>query len=140
MGLNKYCLGDLLELLENNNSDLQFDASYVKARFRPIVYVCSPFAGDIERNIANARRYCRFAVDSGSIPLAPHLLFPQFMDDSNEHDHGLAMFMNMALMSKCAEAWVFGEHISKGMAAEIRKAKEKQRPVRYFTTDCEEVH
>ena len=111
-----------------------------KARFRPIVYVCSPFAGDIERNIANARRYCRFAVDSGSIPLAPHLLFPQFMDDSNEHDHGLAMFMNMALMSKCAEVWVFGEHISKGMAAEIRKAKEKQRPVRYFTTDCEEVH
>lgn len=111
-----------------------------KARFRPIVYVCSPFSGDIERNIANARRYCRFAVDSGSIPLAPHLLFPQFMDDSNEHDHGLAMFMNMALMSKCAEVWVFGEHISKGMAAEIRKAKEKQRPVRYFTTDCEEVH
>ena len=111
-----------------------------KARFRPIVYVCSPFAGDIERNIANARRYCRFAVDNGSIPLAPHLLFPQFMDDSNEHDHGLAMFMNMALMSKCAEVWVFGEHISKGMAAEIRKAKEKQRPVRYFTTDCEEVH
>lgn len=111
-----------------------------KARFRPIVYVCSPFAGDIERNIANARRYCRFAVDSGSIPLAPHLLFPQFMDDSNEHDHGLVMFMNMALMSKCAEVWVFGEHISKGMAAEIRKAKEKQRPVRYFTTDCEEVH
>lgn len=111
-----------------------------KARFRPIVYVCSPFAGDIERNIANARRYCRFAVDSGSIPLAPHLLFPQFMDDSNEHDHGLAMFMNMALMSKCAEVWVFGEHISKGMAVEIRKAKEKQRPVRYFTTDCEEVH
>ena len=111
-----------------------------KARFRPIVYVCSPFAGDIERNIANARRYCRFAVDSGSIPLAPHLLFPQFMDDSNEHDHGLAMVMNMALMSKCAEVWVFGEHISKGMAAEIRKAKEKQRPVRYFTTDCEEVH
>ena len=82
-----------------------------KARFRPIVYVCSPFAGDIERNIANARRYCRFAVDSGSIPLAPHLLFPQFMDDSNEHDHGLAMFMNMALMSKRAEVWVFGEHM-----------------------------
>lgn len=30
MGLNKYCLGDLLELLENNNSELQFDASYVR--------------------------------------------------------------------------------------------------------------
>lgn len=30
MGLNKYCLGELLELLENNNSDLKFDASHVR--------------------------------------------------------------------------------------------------------------
>ena len=111
-----------------------------KARFRPIVYVCSPYAGDTVRNTENARRFCRYVVDNGGIPVAPHLLFPQFMDDSDEQDHELAMFMNMALMSKCAEVWVFGEHISKGMAAEIRKAEEKQRPVRYFTTDCEEVH
>ncbi len=111
-----------------------------KARFKPIVYVCSPYAGDIENNTANARRFCRFAVDSGSIPIAPHLFFPQFMDDSNEHERELSMFMNIALMSKCAEVWVFGEHISKGMAAEIRIAEEKQRPVRYFTTECEEVH
>lgn len=110
-----------------------------KARFRPIVYICSPYAGDTERNAANARRYSRFVVDSGGIPIAPHLLFPQFMDDSNEHDHELAMFMNMVLMSKCAEVWVFGEQITKGMSAEIRKAEEKQCPVRYFTTDCKEV-
>ena len=108
-----------------------------KARFRPIVYVCSPYAGDTVRNTENARRFCRYVVDNGGIPVAPHLLFPQFMDDSDEQDHELAMFMNMALMSKCAEVWVFGEHISKGMAAELRKAEEKQRPVRYFTTDCE---
>lgn len=110
-----------------------------KVRFRPIVYVCSPFAGDIERNTVHARRYCRFVVDSGGIPIAPHLLFPQFMDDEDEQEHELAMFMNIALMSKCAEVWVFGEHISKGMTAEIRKAEEKQRPIRYFTADCEEV-
>ena len=30
--------------------------------FRPIVYICSPFAGDIEANVAAARRYSRFAV------------------------------------------------------------------------------
>ena len=28
--------------------------------FRPIVYICSPFSGDVEENIANARRYSRF--------------------------------------------------------------------------------
>ena len=67
-----------------------------KARFRPLVYICSPYAGgNKEKNIANAQRYCRFAVDSGCLPLAPHLYFPQFMDDSDGHDHNTAMFMNM---------------------------------------------
>lgn len=79
-------------------------------------------------------------MDKGSIPLAPHLFFPQFMDDKNGQERELAMFMNMALMSKCAEVWVFGEHVSRGMAAEIRNAEEKQRPVCYFTTECEEIH
>ena len=44
--------------------------------FRPIIYVCSPYAGDIESNVQAARRYSRFAVESGYIPIAPHLLFP----------------------------------------------------------------
>ena len=69
-----------------------------KARFRPLVYICSPYAGgNKEKNIANAQRYCRFAVDSGCLPLAPHLYFPQFMDDSDGHDHNTAMFMNMMI-------------------------------------------
>ena len=45
--------------------------------FRPIVYICSPYAGDVTANIENARRYSRFAVDTGYIPIAPHLLFPE---------------------------------------------------------------
>lgn len=32
------------------------------AAFRPMVYVCSPYSGDIEKNTANARMYSRFAV------------------------------------------------------------------------------
>ena len=108
--------------------------------FRPIVYICSPYSGaNKEQNISNAQRYCRFAVDSGYLPIAPHLFFPQFMDDGNSRDHNTAMFMNMVLMSKCAEVWVFGDTISNGMAAEIRRAEETQRPVRYFTRKCEEV-
>ena len=37
--------------------------------YRPIVYVCSPFSGDIAGNIANARKYSRFAVEQGYICL-----------------------------------------------------------------------
>lgn len=33
--------------------------------FRPIVYICSPYAGDVDTNVENARRYSRFAVEKG---------------------------------------------------------------------------
>ena len=108
-----------------------------KGKYMPLVYICSPYSGNPSVNKANARRYCRFAVDSGYIPLAPHLLFPQFMDDASERNR--AMFMNIVLLSKCAELWVFGEFITKGMAIEIGRAKRKGQIIRGFTQDCEEV-
>lgn len=107
--------------------------------FRPIVYVCSPFSGDVEGNILNARKYCRFAVDNGYIPIAVHLLFPQFMDDNDPDERELALFFGNAVMSKCSEVWVFGERISFGMASEIRRAKWKNYRIRYFDSNCEEV-
>ncbi len=107
------------------------------ARYRPLVYICSPFSGDISGNIDRARRYSRFAVDAKAIPLAPHLLFPQFMDESTERE--LAVFMDMVLLGRCEQVWVFGSHISDGMAAEIEKAKRKQIRIRYFTEDCKEA-
>ena len=107
--------------------------------FRPIVYICSPYAGDIKKNVAAAQRYSRFAVDSGYLPIAPHLLFPQFMDDSNPQERQLAMFFGNVLMSKCAELWVFGDTISSGMEAEIGRAKRKNYTIRQFTDDLKEV-
>ncbi len=60
--------------------------------YRPLVYVCSPLSGDIAANQENARRYCRSVVERGGIPLAPHLLFPQFMDDTSAEERDLAIF------------------------------------------------
>lgn len=107
--------------------------------FRPIVYICSPYAGDIKANIAAARRYSRFAVDKGYIPIAPHLLFPQFLDDADPKERQLGLFFGNALMSKCSEIWVFGSHISTGMEAEINRAKWKNYRLRYFTEECQEA-
>ena len=107
--------------------------------YRPLVYVCSPLSGDIAANQKNARRYCRFAVDSGCIPLAPHLYFPQFMDDGNGAERDLALSMDIVLLSKCSELWVFGERISQGMSIEIEKAKRKGQSIRWFDSNCKEV-
>ena len=53
------------------------------ANFRPIVYICSPYSGNVNHNIEMARKYCRFAVDKHYLPIAPHLLFTQFMNDES---------------------------------------------------------
>ena len=107
--------------------------------FRPIVYICSPYAGDVETNVQKARRYCRFAVDKGYIPIAPHLLFTQFLNDDSPKERQLGIFFGNVVMSKCSEVWVFGEHISNGMEAEIKRAKWKNYRLRYFNEDSEEV-
>lgn len=107
------------------------------ARYRPLVYICSQFSGDISGNIERAKKYSRYAVDSKAIPIAPHLLFPQFMSDDAERE--LALFMDMVLLGKCEELWVFGEQVTEGMSAEIAKAKRKNMKIRYFTEDCEEA-
>ena len=107
--------------------------------FRPIVYLCSPYAGDTESNIKAAQKYSRFAVSKGYIPIAPHLLFPQFMNDADPAERKLGLFFGNALMSKCSEVWVFGKRISAGMEAEIKRAQWKNYRLRYFNESCEEV-
>lgn len=120
-------------------SIIEKEEKAAKKAYRPLVYICSPFAGDVENNVNMARVYSRFAVRNACIPLAPHLLFPQFMDDSVPAERSIALFMGMVLLGKCEQIWVFGNTISKGMAAEIEKAKKKNMPIRYFTEELEEV-
>ena len=118
---------------------LEKEAMAAKRAYRPLVYICSPFSGDTDGNTQRARRYCRFAVRNGCIPLAPHLLFPQFMDDTKPAERNLALFMDIVLLGKCDQLWVFGKEISAGMAAEIGKAEKKNMTIRYFTEELKEA-
>ena len=98
-------------------------------RYRPIVYICSPYSGDVEGDVEKARAYSRFAVDQGAIPIAPHLLFPQFMKEQTERE--LAIFMDIAILSKCKELWVFGNPTAE-MQNEIAYAERKQMTIKYL--------
>lgn len=66
-------------------------------------------------------------------------LFPQFLNDGNLYDRETGMVMGLAMLTKCAEVWVFGDNHTPGMRREIKKAKLKHIPIRYFDTDCQEV-
>jgi len=107
--------------------------------YLPLVYVASPFAGDTERNTVAAREYCRFAVSRGRVPLAPHLHYPQFMDDGDKTQRELGIRFALILLGKCDELWVFGGRVSTGMSREIAKAKRLGIPIKYFNAKCEEV-
>ena len=106
---------------------------------RPLVYIASPYAGETEDNISRAKGYCRFAVSKGVIPLAPHLLYPQFMDDDDEDQRILGLRFAISLLYRCDELWVFGEKVSAGMAKEIEKAEKRGMRIRRFNSKCEEV-
>mgnify|MGYP000757595298 FL=1 len=107
--------------------------------YRPLIYICSPYAGDVKGNTQRARDYCHFAIRQKCIPVAPHLLFPQFLNDRDPEQRELGLFMGIVLLTKCVEVWVFGDIISQGMEKEIAKAESRGMPVRYFTMDCQEV-
>jgi len=138
MGISKYNAEGYLDLTAYE-ALLAIEREAKKAAFRPLVFICSPLAGDVEHNLEQARRCCRFAVTKGAIPLAPHLLFPQFMDDGDKTQRNLAILMGLVLLSKCHELWCFGDRISPGMAIELEKAKRLGIPVRHFTGQCAEV-
>jgi hypothetical protein len=119
--------------------NVMLEQKQAKRRWRPLVYVASPFAGDVEANIKRARDNCRFAVMQGCIPLAPHLLYPQFMDDGDPAQRELGLLLASVLLGKCAELWVFGETVSAGMRLEIGKAEKRGIPIRYFNDKHQEV-
>lgn len=66
------------------------------------------------------------------IPLAPHLLFPQFMDDADVDERELAMFFNRILLSHCEAMWVYTPRVSAGMRIEIEWAHINDLPIRYL--------
>lgn len=108
-----------------------------KVGYMPLVYICSPFAGDEIENMARARVYSRFAFINGYIPITPHIYFPQFCFEENER--AAVMKMNMVALGKCHEVWVFGDDITAGMKAEIEMASKKDKvAIRYFKTDLKE--
>lgn len=109
-----------------------------KSAFRPLVYVCAPFNGDIEGNKKKAAEFAEFAYKNGCIPVTPHLLFP-FMNDESPNERALALHMDIVLMGKCQEVWVLSERITSGMSAEIEKATRRHQTVRYFNNDFVEV-
>jgi len=71
-----------------------------------LVYICSPYAGDIENNV-------------------------EFAKATVTEERRSGMRMGLRVMSSCEELWVCGDKISSGIEQEISEAKRMGIPIRY---------
>ena len=106
------------------------------------VFICSPFHPvgetaeqrdrDLKRNIALAEQACRYAVNKGYVPYAPHLYFPCFLSESDPDEREMGILMGLSWLARCDELWFTGVRISKGMSREITQAREWGIPVKGY--------
>jgi hypothetical protein len=104
-----------------------------------LVYIASPFSGDTEKHTKMAQDYCRRALEYHCVPFAPHLHYPQFMNDDNAIERALGLKFALLLLGKCDELWVFGDALSNGMTQELAEAMWRGMPIKYFDSQGNEV-
>jgi hypothetical protein len=95
-----------------------------------LVYICSPYAGDVEKNVEFAKMACRYAIQQNCTPVAVHLLYPQLLNDSDPVQRQIGIRMGLRVLEATDELWCCGSQISEGMHAEIAAAKRLGIPIK----------
>jgi hypothetical protein len=96
------------------------------------VIIESPYAGDVEKNIAYLKECMKDSFNRGEYPFASHLLYTQVLDDDITIERNLGISAGLE-WGKCAEKTIVYTDlgISKGMQFGIESAIENNRPIEY---------
>lgn len=95
-----------------------------------LVVIESPFAGDVEENIAYGRRALADSLRRGEAPIASHLLHTQVLDDLAPDERRLGIAAGHAWIAVCDLVAVYADRgISRGMRAGMARARDEGRPV-----------
>jgi hypothetical protein len=101
-----------------------------------LVIVESPYAGDVDRNVAYARAALADCLRRGEAPLASHLLYtqPGVLDDRVPEERRLGIEAGLA-WGRVAEATVVYSDFaySSGMLQGVERARREGRPVEVRT-------
>ena len=88
-----------------------------------LCYVCSPYRGDVARNVKYAQELTGRAVRRGLVPITPHLYITQALDDNDPAERALEMEAGLHLLEPCEYIMIGGRYgISEGMRHEIERA------------------
>lgn len=94
--------------------------------------ICSPYAGDIARNTEIARHLMRLAIEHSAAPFAPHLLYPQVLDEAVPAERQAGIACGLSWLAVAEELWVYTPdgRVTPGMALELAEARRLGIPVR----------
>lgn len=104
-----------------------------------LVILESPFAGEVERNIAYARAAVRDSLSRGEAPIASHLLYTQdgILDDTIPVERQWGIDAGLAWKAVAHGSVVYTDHgITKGMEYGIKAAQAAGIPVEYRSIKC----
>lgn len=106
-----------------------------------LVIVESPYAGDIEKNVAYARRCVRDSLLRGEAPIASHLLYtqPGILRDKvpEERQHGIDAGLAWRRVAQATVVYT-DLGISRGMEYGIKAAANDGLPVEYRSIGASE--
>jgi hypothetical protein len=98
----------------------------------PPVIIESPYAGDVEANVAYAKRCVQDSLDRGEAPFASHLFYPLFLDDNDQSERTVGISCGKAWLLRALRMAVYCDRgISPGMAIEMAQAKRIGLPVEF---------
>ena len=97
-----------------------------------LVYLESPYAGDVEKNIKYARLCMKDSLDRGEYPFASHLLYTQenILNDNDPVERTLGIVSGFAFAKLCSKTVLYADlGISNGMMLGIEDAIKNKRTI-----------
>lgn len=97
-----------------------------------LVIIESPFAGNVKKNTAYAKKCMRDCLERGEAPFASHLLYTQCLDDNKPAERVTGIEAGLAWGKMAAKTVVYTDRgISPGMEIGINRAIREGRKVEY---------
>ena len=109
------------------------------------VYIISRYRAEKQReqefNKEVARYFCRKIIEEGKEPVAPHLYYPQFLDDNYPAEREAGMYLGIKNLRSCQEFLlvVVDGIVSEGMRSEIEEVSRLGLSGRIVTMTPQEI-
>ena len=120
---NKGFFSAIDELKAAKEAKELFEKSVAEMAQQNLMYICSPYRGDIENNVIYAKKLTRLAIENGFAPVTVHLYLTQIFNDDIPEERKQGLEAGQAILRQCKYVLVGNaKGYSEGMLAELEIA------------------